>query len=779
MQKKGKKLLKFVKVFFCSILLCAVFIIIFASSYILNLKDWQVFDPQKITQPSQSLTVYDRTGAAVCDLHGTEDRLDISIEELPDYVLKAFLASEDVRFYEHSGVDVVRIFGALLQDIRHNYIKEGASTITQQLVKQMFLKTDQTLSRKIQEALMAVKMETVYSKDEIMEMYLNLVYFGNGAYGIQAAARTYFGVDAKDLSLPQAATLAGVLKSTTNYAPHLYPEKSLYRRDTVLNNMYTYGFITKEALDQAKATPLTIVENQKGQYPYGFYLDMVLNDAEDILGISSGDLLGGGYSIYTTLDSDMQEYVQELYGNAEFFPPDAPDGTMVQSSLVILDNKTGEILGVIGGREHTAMRIFNRATSSRRQPGSSIKPLIVYAPAIEYFDYTTTTFLLDEQETFDGFTPGNAGNTYHGWVTLRSALAHSYNLPAIKVLNSIGVTNGMEYCTRVGIPFNEGDEGLTLALGGLTSGVTPLELASAYTPFSNGGMRVVPSCIQKITDRNGNVVYQNVQKQYSVLSPETAYIMTSILETGVTEGTSSKLATDGIEIAAKTGTSSYDQSEYNKDSWIVAYTSEYTICCWMGFDNTDDAHVLSPKDTGGNYPALIAKAMFQHIYAERQPPAFAMPAGIVPSVLDKVALEEYNDILVADSKTPPDQTVTEYYKKGTEPTSVSSRFSVPQPPVDFHLEDQGGFPLLSFTAQNENATYMIYRTDSEAKETLLLEEIDGANGFTTYLDQSVQAGRKYGYYIQARNKYAISEGKYVNGNPTDTISFTPKNEMSQ
>lgn len=779
MQKKSKKLLKFVKVFFCSILLCAVFIIIFVSSYIFNLKDWQVFDPTKITQPSQSLTIYGRDGAAVCDLHGTEDRLDISIKELPDYVINAFLASEDARFFEHSGVDVVRIFGALLKDIEHNYFKEGASTITQQLVKQMFLKSDQTISRKIQEALMAVKMENTYSKDQIMEMYLNLVYFGNGAYGIQAAARAYFGVDAKDLTLPQAATLAGVLKSPTHYAPHLDHEKSLYRRDTVLNNMYTYGFLTRDELDQAKATPLEIVANKTGQYPYGFYLDMVLSDAEDILGISSSDLLSGGYKIYTSLDADMQEYAQELYQNAQYFPPNAKDGTMVQSALVILDNKTGEILSVIGGREHTGMRIFNRATSSRRQPGSSIKPLIVYAPAIENFNYTTTTFLLDEQETFDGFTPSNAGNTYHGWVTLRTALAHSYNLPAIKVLNAIGVSNGMDYCTRVGIPFNEGDEGLTLALGGLTKGITPLELASAYIPFSNSGTRVVPSCIQKITDRNGNTVYKNVQKKYSVISPETAYIMTSVLESGVTEGTSSKLATDGIEIAAKTGTSSYAQSEYNKDSWIVAYTSEYTICCWMGFDSTDDEHVLSPKDTGGNYPALIAKAMFMHIYTDRQPPAFAVPGGIVSCVLDKVALDQYNDILVADSKTPPDQTITEYYKQGTQPTSVSSRFSIPQPPSDFHLEEKGGFPLISFTAQNENATYAVYRTDVATKDTVILTEIDGTNGFSTYLDQSVQAGKTYGYYVQARNKYAISEGKFVNGNPTNTITYTQKNEMSQ
>ncbi|MEI6102067.1 MAG: transglycosylase domain-containing protein, partial [Eubacteriales bacterium] len=471
----------------------------------------------------------------------------------------------------------------------------GASTITQQLVRQMFLITDQTMSRKIQEALISIKMENKYTKDQILEMYLNYVYFGDGAYGIEAAAKTYFGVDAKDLSLPQAATLAGILKSPTNYAPHIDPEKSVYRRDTVLNNMYTYGDISADQANQAKATPLTIVKDEGNTYPYGFYLDMVQDDAQKLLGVSSTELLTSGYNIYTSLDPDMQSFAEQIYQNTANFPANASDGTPVQSALVILDNQTGGILSVIGGREHAGMRVFNRATDSRRQPGSSIKPLIVYAPAIENFNYTPTTFLLDEQETFNGFTPSDAGNNYHGWVTLRDALAHSYNLPAIKVLSTIGVKTGMDYCQRVGIPFTEQDHGLTLALGGLTNGVTPLELASAYAPFTNGGMRTLPVSITKITDKQGNVVYQNTQKKYSVLTPETAYIMTSILESGVTEGTSSKLQTNGIDIAAKTGTSAWNNSDYNKDSWIVAYTSEYTICCWMGFDNTNDTHVLSPK----------------------------------------------------------------------------------------------------------------------------------------------------------------------------------------
>ncbi len=778
MQNKWAKLLKIVKIIFGSILLCAIFLIIFACSYVFNLKDWQAFNPEQIVQPSESMTIYDRKGDIITSLHATQDRTDISVKELPDYVKQAFLAAEDDRFYDHSGVDVKRIFGALWQDVKYGYIKEGASTITQQLVKQMFLKNDQTVSRKIQEALIAIKMENKYSKDQILEMYLNYVYFGDGAYGVEAAAQTYFGVHAKNLTIPQAATLAGVLKSTTNYAPHLNPDKSLYRRDTVLNQMYKYGYISEDQLNQAKATPLSIVNSQDDAYPYGFYLDMVQDDAQNILGLSSTELLTGGYNIYTSLDPDMQTYAQQVYQNAANFPANAADGTPVQSALVILENKTGNILSVIGGREHTGMRVFNRATSSRRQPGSSIKPLIVYAPAIENFNYSASSFLLDQQESFNGFTPSDAGNTYHGWVTLRDALAHSYNLPAIKVLNTIGVKNGMNYCQRVGIPFSDQDQGLTLALGGLTNGITPLELAGAYLPFSNGGMRTVPSGIQKITDRDGNVVYENPQKKYSVLTPQTAYIMTNIMESGVTEGTSNKLQIDGIEIAAKTGTSTWNNSDYNKDSWIVAYTSEYTICCWMGFDSTNDTHVLSPKDTGGNYPALVAKSMFQHIYASRQPAPFAVPNGIVSCTLDKVALDTYHTILLADASTPPEQTVTEYYKQGTQPTEISSRFSVPTAPTDFHIDTSGDFPLFSFTAANPNATYLIYRKDKSGESTVVFSA-DGSQGLVTFTDRSVHAGQTYEYYALAQNKYAESPGQYTQSNPTQSIKYKQKSEISQ
>jgi penicillin-binding protein 1A len=779
MQKNGfAKLLKIVKIIFGSILLCTIFLIIFACSYVFNLKDWQAFNPGQVGQPSQSLTIYDKNGSIVTSLHATQDRTDVTIKELPDYVVKAFLAAEDERYYDHSGVDVKRIFGALFQDVKNGFFKEGASTITQQLVKQMFLKSDQTVSRKVQEALMAIKMENKYTKDQILEMYLNYVYFGDGAYGIQAAAKTYFGVDAKSLSLPQAATLAGILKSPTNYAPHIDPDKCLFRRDTVLNNMYTYGNISADQLSEAKATTLSIVKDQVDAYPYGFYLDTVQDDAQQILGLDSTELLSGGYNIYTSLDPDMQSYAQQVYQSAANFPPNASDGTQVQSAMVILDNQTGNVLSVIGGREHTGMRVFNRATNANRQPGSSIKPLIVYAPAIENFSYTASTFLLDQQESFSGFTPSDAGNTYHGWVTLRDALAHSYNLPAIKVLNTIGVKNGMDYCQRVGIPFSDLDQGLTLALGGLTNGVTPLEMAGAYLPFSNGGMRTVPSCIQKITDRNGNVVYQNAQKKYSVLTPETAYIMTSIMESGVAEGTSNKLQLPGIQIAAKTGTSTWNNSDYNKDSWIVAYTSEYTICCWMGFDTTNNTHVLSPQDTGGNYPALVAKSMFQHIYANRQPAEFTKPDDVVACTLDKVALETYHNTLLADASTPQDQTVVEYYKQGSQPTQVSSRFEVPSPPTDFHIDTSGDYPLLSFTAPNTNATYLIYRKDKSG-EASVVYQTDGSQGLITFTDKSVHAGQTYEYYIIAQNKYVESPGQYVQSNPTQSIKYKQKAEISQ
>lgn len=778
MSKKGTKAKTFFKISALILLIAIICAVLFAICYVFSLKEWRNFDPSYIPENDYSLTVYDADGSIAASLYSSENRSDVDIDKLPPHVINAFLAGEDARFYSHNGIDIVRIFGALLADIKSGEIKEGASTITQQLIKTLYLKNDKSVSRKISEALMAIKFEEQYTKDEILEMYLNTVYFGGGAYGIEAASNFYFGISANELSIDQAATLAATLKAPSTYAPHIDINKSKYRRDTIINNMKEYGFITEKERKNAVETPIKIVcDTDKDEYPYGFYLDMVLSESEEILGISSDELLSGGYKIYTSLDASLQKTAEEVFSDPSNFPADAADGEKVQSALIVLKNDTGNICAVIGGREHSAMRILNRATDTYRQPGSSIKPLMVYAPAIESAGYVTTSFILDEQESFNGYTPSNPGGNYNGWVTLREALSRSLNVPAIKVLYDIGVNRGMEYCSRVGIPFHEDDEGLTLGLGGFTKGVTPLQLARAYIPFATGGKYRTTSCINKIEDKEGKIVYENETKSYNVLSEETAFLITDILKTCATEGTARRINIEGMDIAAKTGTHTYSRSIYNKDAWVVAYNPEYTVCCWMGFDKTDENHVLEPGDTGGIYPTYIAKKIFESLYKDKAAPSFTIPENIVSVELDAIVLQEYHDVLLADANTPKAERITEYYTASTVPSEATDRFTVPPRPEGLYLSMDGGYPFVSFEAADSNALYIIYRECDGNK--VILSELDGNGGTRYYTDSTVEMGKTYTYYVQAKTKYKAIYGKQLHSAPSSSVTYTHGSQMTQ
>ena len=760
------------KIILCITLCICVFLFAFLAAYAVNLKDWQNFNPKNMPVLSQSLYIYDGENKLAVALHSNEDRKNIDISSLPDHVKNAFLAAEDARFYEHNGIDLVRILGALAADLKSGKIKEGASTITQQLVKNVYLKEEQTLERKFQEALMAIKLEKEFSKDDILEMYLNTVYFGKGAYGIEAASKEYFGISADELSVSQAATLAGILKAPGTYAPHINMDKATYRRDTVINNMAKYGYISEEERKQAVSSKIVLAENSSEEYPYGFYTDMVLSECEKILGISSEELLTGGYGIYTSLDTDVQETAQKIYSDSTFFPQNSTDGTAPESALVVLKNDTNEIAAVIGGREHSALRILNRATSTYRQPGSSIKPLMIYAPAIEKHGYASTTLVLDQQETFSGFTPSNAGNSYNGWVTVKYALSRSLNLPAIKILNDIGTQSGMDFCSSVGIEFDEQDEGLTLGLGGFTKGVTPLQLANAYSVFANGGEYSSPSCIRKIVDKNGNTIYENNKNRYSALSPETAYIITDILQECAANGTARRIHCDNMEIAAKTGTHTYNNTSANKDAWVVAYNPEYTMCCWMGYDKTDENHVLEPGDTGGIYPTYIAKEMFEKTYENKTAPTFEIPEGIAVCQIDGVALEEQKDVVLADSKTPKNEILTEYYKEDTQPTQISGRYKTPKTPQNFSAKIENNGVEISFSGEN-GTVYNIYKSVNGGDfELVCQKECYGKN--VCFTDKNLAEGDVCRYYAEAKNKWGNSHSA-----STKTIEIVYSQNISQ
>ena len=419
---------------------------------------------EKITEISQTLTIYDKNGNVSAKLTAGENRENVSIDDIPQHVIDALISTEDVRFYEHNGLDFKRIFGALTKDIFSGRLKEGASTITQQLIKNSHLTNEKTFLRKFNEAILAIQLERKYEKDEILEMYFNFVYFGRGAYGIQAAAQSYFGINVQDLNVQQGATLIGILKAPSKYAPHLNMENSVRRRNTVLAQMKKYGYISEEKYNEYCNEQIEIIE--KISLPdYGFYTDYVLEASAKELGISVSDLLAGGYKIYTSQDSLIQNELQKIYDDTSNFPEGNID-EIIQSSTVILDNSNGSVCAIIGGREHEAMRVFNRATA-KRQPGSCIKPLLVYAPAFENKSITPLTVFDDFRKDFNGYYPTNYKDVYYGNVTVRKALSLSLNIPAVELLAKNGVEYSKKYAEASGIVFDSEDNHLALALGGM------------------------------------------------------------------------------------------------------------------------------------------------------------------------------------------------------------------------------------------------------------------------------------------------------------------------
>ena len=738
--------------------------VLFMAAQLWDLDAWQDFDPANILGAQQSLILYDGENGEILRLHDKEDRVSIPLSDVPDLVQKAFISAEDARFYEHPGVDVIRIVGAAWADIKAGGYVQGASTISQQLIKLSHLTADKTISRKLEEAVLACQMETRYSKDEILEMYLNYVYFGGGYYGIEAAALGYFGVHAKDLSVAQGAMLAGILKSPSNYAPHLDFEASLARRDTVLSLMAEYGYLDDQGLADAKGETMVILhDGTASEEGRNYYVDAALQDAMESLQIDSETLLSGGYRIYTAMDSAIQNQCEAIFQQDDLFPGDA------QGAIVVQEAGTGLIRAMVGGRGayDTAMA-FNRATDIRRQPGSVIKPVIAYAPALEGYGYTAATMLLDEPTTFAEYSPRNFGNKYYGWVTLREAVTRSLNVPAVKVLSDIGVSAGKAFAQSCGIPFDPQDTSLTLALGGFTYGVSPLQIAGAYAAFASQGIYNTPTCIQRITDSTGKELYVYEPENRRVMSEQNAYILTSMLQSAIQEGTGHRLKDLDIPLAGKTGT--VGEGEGNRDAWMACYSADYAAAVWIGYDTSQDGAL--PQDaTGGKYPALILEQLFQGLYQDRAPKEFSMPSGVNAYKLDKRTLEMFHEPVLATALTPSSAIQTEVFVEGTQPTAQSSYWVVPSPPGEFRVYLGGdGKPQIAFTGRESFAQYQLYRQKG-TESPQLVKTWDG-KGAVTYGDDSALPGCTYTYYILPVHQEMNVGGEQVKGPATKKVTVT-------
>lgn len=735
------------------LLFCAAFYVFF------DVPDWQKLDISRLSALAQTSSMYDMNGELMSELRGSENRIIVSLDEIPLHTRQAFIAAEDLRFYDHRGIDVYRILGALRSNLKSGSLAEGASTITQQLAKLTHLSAEKTIRRKLEEINLAFQIEKVYNKDEILAMYLNTVYFGRGAYGIQAAAQAYFGVDAEDLTLNQSASLAAIIKAPSIYAPHISPSNNRSRRQYILSVMAENGFISQEEKQAALDESIWVLAQEAEKQLYSWYIDEALRESAELLGLSADEVIQGGFKIYTAYDARLQTIADEVYADSSFFPAAASDGTPIQSAMAVVDTNNGAVLAMIGGRDYTVRRGLNRATQMRRQPGSALKPLAVYGPALE-LGYTTASVLLDEKTSFGGYTPRNAGDRYYGLVTMRTAIRNSLNTTAVRLLEEIGLDASIQYLNKMGIPTRNSDRNLSLALGSMTYGVTPVELAAAYVPYANGGIYHQPYCVERIETVDGSNVYERKDSGKQVLSAQNAFLMTSLLQSVVSSGTGTRMLAANTPIAGKTGTVSMTGG--NRDIWMTAYTPEISVAVWMGYDQTDAKHKISNGITGGRNTASLAAAFFKKAYADREKPDFSQPDGMVWLTLDKRALTSRGSIMLASDKTPKEYRLSEVFAASNRPYAVSDIWQAPDAPSSFYVaHNASGYPELHFKASSD-ARYRIQR-DSVGESVILTEMIASSGQALSFLDSTAQAGILYTYRIIPIHEELLQQGVWLEG----------------
>ena len=726
---------------------------------IFDVAEWQRLDPERLHALAQTSSLYDRNGELISELRGTENRTVVPLSEVPLKTQQAFLAAEDLRFYSHRGIDLYRIFGALVSNLKSGSFSEGASTITQQLAKLTHLSAEKTIRRKLEEIFLALQIEQAYSKDEILELYLNTVYFGRGASGIQAAARAYFGVDVSELTLSQSAALAATIKAPFAYAPHTNPETNRSRRIYILETMLENGMVSQEECDAAKAESVWVLAQLEETVFASWFADEALRASRELLGLSADEVLNGGFEIYTSFDPTLQAAADNVYQDTSLFPTNASDGTPVQSALAVVDTASGAIRAMVGGRDYAVRRGLNRATQMRRQPGSALKPLAVYGPALE-LGYTTASVLLDEKTSFNGYTPQNAGDRYYGRVTMRTAIRNSLNTTAVRLLDEIGIESGIEYLSRMGIPTQESDKNLSLALGSMTYGVTPVELAAAYVPYANGGIYHEPYCIEKILSADGHIVYAHEENARRVISEQNAYLMTSLLQSVVTSGTGTRMLSAGTPVAGKTGTVSMTGG--NRDIWMAAYTPELSVSVWMGFDQTDASHKIPNGITGGKNTASLAASFLKQVYADRDKPDFVTPDGVVWLTIDKRALTTRGSVLLASDSTPKEYRLSEVFATSNRPYAVSDLWNAPPAPSSFYVShDSAGYPELHFKAAAA-ARYRIQR-DAVGESVILTEMLGSAGQSMTYSDYTALPGVLYTYRVIPIHEELLQQGVWLEG----------------
>lgn len=568
---------------------------------------------------SESTVLLTEDGEEITKLYD-ENRTYVPIADIPEHVREAFIAIEDHRFYDHAGVDFWAVSRAVTRDIMTWSKAEGASTITQQLVKNVELTNEKSWMRKTKEVMGAIYLERVKTKDEILEYYLNEIYFGHGIYGIEAASQYFFSKSVEELNLTEGAMLAAMPKAPNRYSPLNNEELTLERRNLVLDRMYNLEVITAEELKtaQGKTLGLNIGEQEENKW-LNSYIDLVVDEIEEDYHLSKQEIYTGGYEITVGLDKQAQQVIVQELQKDDYFRGSKEN---VESAVVILDQQTGVIKAAVGGRH------YNRGDLNRvkvkRQPGSTIKPLVVYGPALEESSLSPYSLLKDEITDYDGYEPRNHNDVYEGQITMYDALKDSKNTTAVSVLNNIGVETGKSYLEKIGYDLN--DQGLSLALGGLEKGLSPIQMAAAYRTLYDEGFYVEPNAVISVKDRNGNTLNVERQEPIRLFSKQTSWYLTRMLEAVVTSGTAST-SQYPKSLAGKTGSTQHPHVENGyKDAWFVGFNPSYAIATWIGYDQSNEEHYLT---SGSNLATQLSSTILTRLDSVHDfPNEFTVPEGV-------------------------------------------------------------------------------------------------------------------------------------------------------
>ncbi|NME31434.1 PBP1A family penicillin-binding protein [Ligilactobacillus ruminis] len=580
-------------------------------------------------------TIYDKDGDRAGYLYSQKGTW-VSLDKISPNVADAVLSTEDRNFYHEYGFSIKGMMRALLLNLKNRImgssdIAGGGSTLTQQLVKNAFLSQEQTISRKAKEIFIAMQVENTYSKKQILAMYLNNAYFGNGVWGIEDASEKYFGVHASQLTVPQAATIAGMLKNPNGYNPKDHPVESRQRRNVVLTLMKDNGKLTQEQMKSYQESPMITSDNYKydSGYRYPYFFDAVIDEAIKKYGLSEEDIMNRGYKIYTTLDQNYQSTMQTDFADSSLFPYDADDGTRAQGASIAIDPKTGGVTALVGGRNDShVFRGYNRATQLVRSPGSTIKPLSVYAPALQH-GYHYDSMVEDKYQAYGSnkYSPKNATGTYQGKIMLYQALAESKNTTAVWLLNKIGVSEGYSSAEKFGLKLSDSDKNLSLALGGLEKGVSPMTMASAYSAFANGGVKYDAHFIRRIVDASGKTIVDEEDADSTrVISEKVANEMTSMMIDVYKNGTGASAKPYGYTIAGKTGSTQgngVDPTAADTDRWYIGYTPDVVLATWVGFDSNKN----SIENAGTRGGAALFKSEMEGILPKTKQSQFKVKAA--------------------------------------------------------------------------------------------------------------------------------------------------------